>query len=308
MEKINGGMSNDVFRYRDLIFKFYNYSQLELNYSFEEFIQKKLYEKYKNVPEITQSIYVDNKLIGRIEKYIDSNPVSKSHFTASSNAHIYANLLKSIHSIDYTDFKDKIPFFFTYLDNWAKICEVIFLNKEFVKDCDKYKINYEYIKEKAKKYIDGLIEFICHMKFDLCLSHNDFQQLNVLVNKSNSNEFYVIDFEYASLNYQYFDIANYFSECAFDNCSFTYDQTIYPNTELRYNFYQEYFKDTKHNTEKAELDYIVMQFCPLVEYYWYIWSLIKYANTNCLDYLVYGKIRETNFINKLENLKNDKIL
>jgi thiamine kinase-like enzyme len=304
MEKIAGGMSNDVFKYRDLIFKFYNYSQLELNYNFEELVQKKLFEKNKNVPEITQSIYVDGKLIGRIEKYIDSIPVTKSHFTAPTNAHIYANLLKSIHSIDIDCFKDNAPYFFKYLDNWAKICDGIFTDTEFVKEFDIYGINYKSIKDQANKYIEGLHEFILHMQFKLCLSHNDFQQLNVLVAKSNPDDFYVIDFEYTSLNYLYYDIANYFSECAFDNSTITYDSTTYPDIESRYNFYQEYFKDIEPNAMKSELDYIVMQFCPLVEYYWYIWSLIKYSQTKCSDYLVYGKIRETNFVNKLEELKN----
>lgn len=307
MEKITGGMSNDVFKYKDLIFKFYNYSVLELNYSFEEFVQKKLYEKYKNVPEISQSIYVDGKLIGRVEKYIDSTPVTKSHFVATANAHIYSKLLKSIHTTDITDFKDKSPYFFIYLDNWIKICDEIFSNNKFVKEFDIHKINYESIKENGNKYIEGLLEFISYMQFELCLSHNDFQQLNILVAKSNPNDFYVIDFEYASLNYPYYDIANYFSECAFDNSAVTYDPTLYPTTESRYNFYKEYFKDINPNPIKSELDYIVMQFCPLVEYYWYIWAIIKYSHTKCTDYLVYGKIRETNFINKLDELKNIRI-
>ena len=307
MEKITGGMSNDVFRYRDLIFKFYNYSQLELNYTFEELVQKKLYEKYKNVPEITQSIYVDGKLIGRIEKYIDSVPVTKSHFISPRNAHIYANLLKSIHTIDIDCFKETGPYFFIYLDNWAKICHGIFTDEEFKEDFVKHKINYESIKVQANKYIEALLEFILHMQFKLCLSHNDFQQLNVLVAKSNPDDFYVIDFEYTSLNYPYYDIANYFSECAFDNSAVTYDPILYPDINSRYNFYQEYFKDLEPNVAKSEIDYIVMQFCPLVEYYWYIWSLIKYSHTKCSDYLVYGKIRETNFINKLAELKNCKI-
>ena len=74
---------------------------------------------------------MDGKLIGRIEKYIDSTPVTKSHFTAPGNAHIYANLLKSIHSTDIDCFKETGPYFFIYLDNWAKICDGIFTEKEF---------------------------------------------------------------------------------------------------------------------------------------------------------------------------------
>ena len=315
MEKIIGGLSNDVFKYNNLILKFYKHSNLNLNYEFEEFVQKKLYEKYHNVPKIYQSIIIDNKLVGRIEKYIESTNVTKEDFT--SNICIYANLLKKIHNINITDINitefdiniidfdinitdfdiniidfdiKNLPNFFTCLNNWTKILD----NDN--NDTHTYIFDdYRLIKEKAEEYISGLLMFLQHIGCKQVLCHNDFQQLNVLVDKENN--YYVIDFEYASINYPYFDIANYFSECAFDNKAIKYDSSLYPNTEKRYQFYKEYFIDSPNILLFQEYDFIVLQFAPLVEYYWYIWSLLKYIQTKSIDYITYANIRKINFNN-----------
>lgn len=299
MEKITGGLSNEVFKYKDLVFKFYSFSLLNLNHDFEELIQKKLFENYKNVPQIYQSICIDNKVIGRVEKYIESSTVTKDHFMSSANVELYAKLLKLIHSLDKKNQKqnDNSPTFFLYLANWSKLSTELYSTGKF----NQFE-NFKLIQENANQYIEGLLSFISQMQFDQCICHNDFQQLNVLVDTNNN--YYIIDFEYASLNYIYYDIANFFAECALDNKSLTSNPENYPSTDFRFKFYKEYFKDTEQNASFNDIDYIVSHFCPLVEYVWYIWSLIKYSETENADYIDYGKIREKNFLDKLNKLKN----
>ncbi len=293
MEKITGGLSNEVFKYKNLIFKFYNYSLLELDYSFEEFVQKKLYGKYANVPEICQSIRVDNKLIGRVEKFIKSTTVTKEHFT--SDFKTYANILNKIHSIEIDYDGEKVPNFFSYLNNWIGI-----LNNQITSISDQTNFNHDKIKEKADEYLAGLMLFISQMQFELKLCHNDFQQLNVLVDSN--NKYYVIDFEYASLNYIYYDIANYFAECALDNTELKYHEHLYPSKESRCQFYKEYFNNSNPEDYYVQFDFLVLNFSPLVEYTWYVWAIIKYINTGSSDYLTYGKIRYDNFFNLINKL------
>ncbi len=293
MEKITGGLSNEVFKYKDLIFKFYNYSLLELDYSFEEFVQKKLYEKYTNVPEICQSIQVDNKLIGRVEKFIKSTTVTKEHFTLDFKT--YANILNNIHSIEIDYDVEKVPYFFSYLNNWIGI-----LNNQINSIPNQTNFNHGKIKEKADEYIGGLFWFISQMQFELKLCHNDFQQLNVLVDSN--NKYYVIDFEYASLNYIYYDIANYFAECALDNTELKYHEHLYPSKESRCEFYKEYFNHSHPDDYYVEFDFLVLNFAPVVEYTWYVWAMIKYISTGSTDYLTYGKIRYDNFFNLIDKL------
>jgi len=297
MEKITGGLSNEVFKYKDLIFKFYNYSLLNLNYNFEESVQTKLYEKYSNVPEIYQSIKVDGKLIGRVEKYINSSNVSKEHFT--SHFPTYAKLLHNIHSIDVNELefqKENIPNFFIHINNWMGLLDEHIKSNTI--DIVQLIPDYNDINEKANKYIYGLGEFVSFMQLEMKLCHNDFQQLNILVDSS--NKYYVIDFEYASLNYIYYDIANYFAECALDNAQLNYNHELYPNKEKRLEFYKEYFNNKYPNNYYDEFDFLVLQFCPLVEFTWFVWALLKYISTETSDYLTYGKIRLDNFIKLIE--------
>jgi thiamine kinase-like enzyme len=296
MEKITGGLSNEVFKYKDLIFKFYNYSLLELDYSFEEFVQKKLHEKFANVPEICQSICIDNKLIGRVEKFIKSTTVSKEHFI--SEFKIYANILNNIHSTNIDDYKEKVPKFLLYLNNWTQILD----NQINVTKLNfpQLKLDHNKIKEKADEYITSLLLYTSYMQLEMKLCHNDFQQLNVLVDST--NKFYVIDFEYASLNYIYYDIANYFAECALDNTELRYYPHLYPNKEKRCQFYKEYFNNLYPNNYYEQFDNLVLNFCPLVEYTWYVWAMIKLISTNSIDYLTYAKIRYKNFFESLGKL------
>ena len=293
MEKITGGLSNELFKYKNLIFKFYNHSLLELDYSFEEKIQKKLYEKYANVPKIYQSIIVDDKLIGRIEKYIESVPITKEQFT--SNYYVCANLLKSIHSTDIKSLGDSCPNFFIYLDNWMRV-----LDEKMSDDCLSDSLSeFKIIRHKANDYISQLLLFTSHMGFELSLCHNDFQQLNILADSANN--YYLIDWEYSSLNYIYYDIANYFAECAFDNKELKYDKSQYPSKESRCQFYKEYFSNEYTEDYYLNFDFLVRNFVPLVEYGWYVWALVKYLDTKSIDYLTYSKIRLENFNDYIEN-------
>ncbi len=293
MEKITGGLSNEVFKYKNLIFKFYSYSPLNLDYNFEEIVQKQLFKKYANVPEITQSIIVDGKLTGRIEKYIKSKTISKEQFIAEIST--CAKILKQIHSVDIS-LLTNCPNFFVYLNNWVQLANVAMCNEENLKLFP----HFLQIQKKAPDYISQLVKFAQQMEFNLTLTHNEFQQLNLLVDNNGSH--YVIDFEYACLNYIYYDIANYFAECGLDNAELKYDKSKYPNKENRYKFYKCYFLEDYPDEYYGQIDFIVSNFMPAVEYFWYIWSVLKYTFTESPDYVVYGNIRAENFLNLIDSV------
>ncbi len=76
------------------------------------------------------------------------------------------------------------------------------------------KVNLEHHISKAKKeygsnmkvVIKKMFAFLETMDFsDLVISHNDLMKENVLINKN--NEYFLIDFEYCSLNHRYYDFA-----------------------------------------------------------------------------------------------------
>ncbi len=280
MEKINGGLSNEVFKYKNLIFKFYNYSQLNLNYNWEQTIQTKCYQSKINTPKIHQPITVNNKLIGRVEDYIDSTTITLSDFRNKTKK--CANLLKQIHSISWEGLTE-VPCFFNYLNEWSnQVYELKSLDYPILND-------WEIIYTKGQEIINRCKE----IGGSQVISHNDFQQLNILADNSDSNIWYIIDFEYSSLNYSYYDIANYFAECAMDNFELKCYPEKYPEKNKRYEFYSCYYES---NQNFDHIDEIVIEFTKFVEYTWFIWSIIKYHNTKSSEYLDYGVIRKNNFI------------
>ncbi len=304
MEKINGGLSNDVFKYKNLLFKFYNYSQLKLNYNWEQTIQTKLYSTGLNTPKIHQSIEVDGKLIGRVEHFIDATPISINEFR--HNYKNCASILKKIHETNLEglsitnygtlDYKledciksNNIPDFFNYIDQWTNT----------VLDIKSQNLDYQILSEFDSVYQSGQIiknninKMCKELGTSKVISHNDFQQLNLL--SDSNNNWYIIDFEYSSLNYPYYDIANYFAECALNNFELKYYPNLYPSKESRFKFYSYYF-DLNEKLDFEKIDGIIKEFAKLVEYTWFIWSVIKYHNSKSIDYLDYGLIRKNNFI------------
>ena len=51
---------------------------------------------------------------------------------------------------------------------------------------------------------------------DLVISHNDFQENNVMIWHEDKTKFTLIDFEYSNINFRGYDIASYFNECFID--------------------------------------------------------------------------------------------
>jgi ethanolamine kinase len=72
----------------------------------------------------------------------------------------------------------------------------------------------------------------------IVFSHNDLLGGNIIVNEE-TGEIKFIDFEYASTNYQAFDIANHFNEFA----GFEADYSRYPKKHQQYEFYKTYLKE-----------------------------------------------------------------
>ena len=51
----------------------------------------------------------------------------------------------------------------------------------------------------------------------ICLSHNDVLEGNILVNLTDNTEIMLIDYEFGMWNPEYYDLANYLNEWCCDN-------------------------------------------------------------------------------------------
>ena len=59
--------------------------------------------------------------------------------------------------------------------------------------------------------------------FPVVFAHNDGQELNLLIKRSDNTQLILIDYEYCGWNPMAMDLANYMLECMFDNTAFPED-------------------------------------------------------------------------------------
>lgn len=131
---------------------------------------------------------------------------------------------------------------------------------------------YNYFKSNIKKQLidytkyESLINNYNNLNLDYVISHNDLVDGNICFKDGFC---YLIDYEYASLNYEYFDIMSLLSE-----------NRIY-DAETRNNIYKLYFGD-KFNDE-------ILAKCNCIELaqniLWSAWANLEYENKNNEIYL-----------------------
>lgn len=137
---------------------------------------------------------------------------------------------------------------------------------------------------------------------DRVFSHNDVQENNILQTHYGLR---FIDFEYSSMDYQAYDIANYFCECTLDYC-FTrypfYKQNLadYPMDWERRLFcaiYLSEYLETSVRPEDVAVDALlerVERFALVSHYLWAVWSVIRARQAptfNEFDFLHYAGAR-----------------
>jgi len=137
---------------------------------------------------------------------------------------------------------------------------------------------------------------------DIVFSHNDVQENNILQTHYGLR---FIDFEYSSMDYQGYDIANYFCECLFD---YTYES--YPFYSMSLSdfpteweqrlfcaiYLSEYLESQVKLDDMAVTRLLtsVARFTLMSHYLWSIWSVIRapQASTfNEFDFLHYAQSR-----------------
>ncbi|CAG9791938.1 unnamed protein product [Diatraea saccharalis] len=140
----------------------------------------------------------------------------------------------------------------------------------------------------------------------IVFAHNDLLLGNVIYNKEDGTVAF-IDFEYATYNYQGFDIANHFNEFVGLNIE-DIDYKRYPNEEFQkkwLNVYLcEYLETDSPSVESVDKIYAEVQQLSLASHFmWGIWSLVQFELSNIdFDFLSYAEIR----LNRYFELK-DKI-
>lgn len=137
------------------------------------------------------------------------------------------------------------------------------------------------------------------LNMPVVFSHNDLLLKNIIFNEKES-VVHFIDYEYAFLNYEAYDIGNHFCEYAGIGEETNYD--LYPDKayQVRWltHFLEEKFSaDGRSPSKVTETDierlYIQTNKCACAaHFFWGLWALIQAKNSTIdFDYLGYGAIR-----------------
>lgn len=210
-------------------------------------------------------VYFDNKSGIKISKYIN-NAETLSPKTTRRNFYLIADKVAELHTSN-IKFKNK----FIIKNEFLKYLNLINQNN--------YKLDESFLQIK-----DSFLAFLDEVEYSnnkLCPCHNDLVPENFVLNKQ-SNQLYIIDWEYSGMNDPAWDIASIFYEANF-NCKDEID------------FLNYYLSRISHPPENKNFSQRILMYKISQCLLWYLWTIIKENNGE--SFPNYAK-------NRLKNAKN----
>lgn len=124
-------------------------------------------------------------------------------------------------------------------------------------------------------------------KSPILFCHNDLLLGNVVYTEEKEKVTF-IDYEYAEVNFQAFDIGNHFAEFPGIDSNSGIDYTKYPSKDYQLNWIRAYLKEYKESNqvtddEVEELYKHVNKFALSSHFLWALWSLIQ-AEHSTIDF------------------------
>lgn len=185
------------------------------------------------------------------------------------------------------------PCLFVTLKKWLKILPKEFEDKE---KQERYKRDAP-SHETLEKEMNELEQVLTPLGSPVVFTHNDLLLANVIYDDL-ENKISFIDYEYASYNYQGFDIGNHFDEFAGVE---EVDYSLYPDKEFQLKWLREYLKawhefnnisDPVTDQEIEKLYVIANKFSLASHFFWGTWGLIQAHNSTIdFDFLGYAITR-----------------
>lgn len=253
IEKINIGLSNNDYNVNDQFFvrvpkdkKRPDYNPLQ-EYLIEEQIGKQFH------PSIN-TLYFDKKTGIKICNLIENYTIFDNQNIVFTHIRLTAKALKSLHSIKTDNIKSFDP----------------------IKKIKKYK---KFSSSPTLEYEEQILKaYDCYQNDEQVLCHNDLVPGNILFIDKRIE---LIDYEYASLNDPFFDLASFISE-----------NNIKDPLIIRF-FLEQYFKTPIRQEQYQKLNV----FINLNNLLWYYWALMMYKIDNQDIYLKIAQEKKDNLDN-----------
>ncbi|CRK91259.1 CLUMA_CG004939, isoform A [Clunio marinus] len=127
--------------------------------------------------------------------------------------------------------------------------------------------------------------------------------------KNARNKVTFIDYEYAELNFQAFDIGNHFAEFPGIDSSNGIDYTKYPSRDFQFNWIRAYLEEFKESNvtddDVVTLYKQVNKFALASHFLWTLWSLIQAEHSTIdYDFIAFGSLRYNEYLAKKDEFLN----
>jgi thiamine kinase-like enzyme len=245
-----------------------------------------------------------------VEEYIHSTTLTKDLIRRPAVAEKIAKTMAVLHKLTFQMelhlYHTTEPEIWTKLHQWFDAASSAYAK---LSDHQKQRLGFLFPQEMKtlQKEIILLEHALVKSPSPVVFSHNDSQYGNIL--SLPTGDIVFVDFEYSSLNYQAFDIANHFCEWAAGtfitggltldyHCSEPHrmDYTKYPTKEEQLRFIRSYLEEfsPEASTEQVEKEAQVIrkqveQFSLCSHLYWGMWGIIQAPMSNIeFDYLGYS--------------------
>jgi len=161
--------------------------------------------------------------------------------------------------------------------------------------------------------VNEMEEMVSKHHYPVVFCHNDLLVHNI-VHNSDEQRIRFIDYEYASFNYQAFDIANHFAEFAGVD---EVDYNLYPNKQQMMAWLRNYIEennefhhikstDEEIESQTSKLYEQVNQFSMTPHLMWGLWALVQAKCSQIdFDYKGYAVLRLTEYFNRKKYVKNN---
>lgn len=229
---------------------------------------------------------------GRVEKWIPARNVTidemGTEIVRDGVAKAMANMHKFHPSNEETEETNHIPQVKDDVGAWAQ--EVANLHSEGAVHIPG--VDLQKSLALLKKVKNRMTE---HPSSTIVFSHNDALHGNIMLWEDGRTVSFV-DFEYSSLNYRGFDIANFFCEVMGGTDDGHIDTTRFPNLNWRTAFCRSYLKEASGaNPRDSEVEQLVLEadrFVVVAHLYWGFWAVLQSKHSSVdFPYLFYAKQR-----------------
>lgn len=247
--KLTTGTSNQIYASNELLIRKKIINEVDKNFNLPE-TEFNIYKSLKG-NRIAPTLFYFDENGNKVEEFIKSREFDKNN---KEDIIKVANVIKELHALPIFDNQDEF---------------------NLMQRLSFYKKDIESPFKEEKQIVRRAINIINSSK--QVVSHNDLWSGNILIDE---NRAYLIDFEFASINSYYFDLASLIEENALDKEMISY------------------FLDQFDLDEKEIRD--IYALIPFLDILWYYWALARYKETSLDNFLNIANSKKAYYLDNLD--------